>query len=66
MYWKEINPQQHQVPFKFDDQNLKKDKNKILMQLKINIINFVQSFFSSSNIHGFNHLTAERRHYTEK
>lgn len=66
MYWNEINPTKHPVSFKFDDEHLKKDKDKILVQFKINIINFIQLFFSSSNIHGFNHLTAGTRHYTEK
>ncbi|XP_025203335.1 pickpocket protein 11-like [Melanaphis sacchari] len=66
MYWNELNPQKRNILFKFDDSDIKKDKDRILIKLKTNVFNFVNLFFSSSNIHGLNHLTDKRRHYIEK
>lgn len=68
MYWNELNPKKHNVLFSFDDRVLKKDKDtaSVLVNFKANIINFINLFFSSSNIHGFTHLTDETRHFTEK
>ncbi|KAE9544872.1 hypothetical protein AGLY_000415 [Aphis glycines] len=66
MYWNELNPQKRNILFKFDNSDIKKDKDRILIKLKTNVFNFVNLFFSSSNIHGLNHLTDKRRHYIEK
>jgi len=66
MYWNELNPQKRNVHFKFDNTDLKKDKERVLVKIKTNISNFFHLFFSSSNIHGFNHLTDESRHLIEK
>lgn len=67
MYWNELNPQKHIVSFKFDDLDFKKDKERgVLVNIKRNIINCINFFFSSSNIHGFSHLTDETKHFTEK
>lgn len=66
MYWNELNPQQRNVAFKFDSSDLKKDKSGLLVQFKTTIFDFVHLFFSSSNIHGFNHLTDENGHIVEK
>lgn len=66
MYWNELNPIKRNVLFKFDGSDLKKHETPILVQFKTHIINFINLFFSSSNIHGFNHLTDENRHFTEK
>jgi hypothetical protein len=66
MYWNELNPQKRNILFKFDNSDIKKDKDRIVIKLKTNVFNFVNLFFSSSNIHGLNHLTDKRRHYIEK
>lgn len=66
MYWNELNPQKRDAVFKFDDSDLKKNKDRILVKVKTTIFNFARLFFSSSNIHGFNHLTDDKRHFTEK
>lgn len=66
MYWNELNPQKRNVLFKFDNSDVKKDKDRLYIKLKTKVFNFVSLFFSSSNIHGLNHLTDKRRHYTEK
>lgn len=73
MYWNELNPQKRNVPFKFDSSDLKNNDDddggggqRILVRIKRNVFDFINLFFSSSNIHGFNHLTDETRHFTEK
>lgn len=66
MYWNELNPQKRNVLFHFDGSDVKKGKIKVFEQCKKNVINFIHLFFSSSNIHGFNHLTDGKRHFTEK
>ncbi|VVC28454.1 Hypothetical protein CINCED_3A005017 [Cinara cedri] len=66
MYWNELNPQKRNVSFKFDNSDLKKHKDRILVRIKRKVFHFIHLFFSSSNIHGFNHLTDETRHFTEK
>jgi len=66
MYWNELNPQKRNILFKFDNSDIKKNKDRMLIRLKTNVFNFVNLFFSSSNIHGLNHLTDKRRHYIEK
>jgi len=66
MYWNELNPQKRDAVFKFDDSDLKKNKDRILVKAKATVFNFAHLFFSSSNIHGFNHLTDDKRHFTEK
>ncbi|XP_029342234.1 pickpocket protein 11-like [Acyrthosiphon pisum] len=66
MYWNELNPQKRNVLFKFDNSDVKKDKDRIIVKLKTNVFNFVSLFLSSSNIHGLNHLTDNMRHYIEK
>ncbi|XP_022164487.1 uncharacterized protein LOC111029676 [Myzus persicae] len=66
MYWNELNPQKRNVLFKFDNSDVKKEQDRIFIKLKKGVFNFAWLFFSSSNIHGLNHLTDKRRHYTEK
>ncbi|CAH1713474.1 unnamed protein product [Aphis gossypii] len=66
MYWNEMNPQRRNILFKFDNSDIEKDRERILIKIKTNLFNFVNLFFSSSNIHGLNHLTDKKRHYIEK
>ncbi|XP_050540284.1 pickpocket protein 11-like [Daktulosphaira vitifoliae] len=66
MYWNELNPQKKIIPFKFDDSSIKRTKTRAVIKLKTTINKFINLFFSSSNIHGFNHLTHENRHFIEK
>ncbi|XP_050438903.1 pickpocket protein 11-like [Adelges cooleyi] len=66
MYWNEINPKIQNVLFKFDDSDVKKDRTRAVVRLKTTSTKFVNLFFSSSNIHGFNHLTTEKRHFIER
>lgn len=66
MYWNELNPQKRNVAFKFDNSHIKIEKNYFLKKFKTTIFDFTHLFFSSSNIHGFSHLTDEKRHFIEK
>lgn len=68
MYWNELNPQKRIVSFKFDDLDLKKDDNinrKLRLFRKASIY-YVNLFFISSNIHGFNHLADGTKHFIER
>lgn len=66
MYWSELNPKKRKVLFRFDGLDSRESKDRLPVQLKKNIIDYVRLFFSSSNIHGFNHLTDRTGHFTEK
>lgn len=68
MYWNEINPKKRKVSFEFDGPDLKKDNyyTQMLILFKKQLVDLINLFFMSSNIHGFNHLADGSRHVIEK